>query len=89
MGFRETRQVDIKPGEVAALTIAMPPVTIEVVAPAEAEILIDGQPVGTAPVGPLQVSVGTREILMRHPTLGERRQVVSVTYNAPVRIVFE
>jgi hypothetical protein len=89
MGFAETRQVDIKPDEVSAVTIAMPPVTIEVVAPAEAEILVDGQLVGTAPVGPLQVAVGTREILMRHPTLGERRQVVSVTYNGPVRIVFE
>jgi len=33
MGFRETRQVDIKPGEVAAVTIQMPPVTIEIVAP--------------------------------------------------------
>ncbi len=89
MGFRETRQVDIKPGEVTAVTIAMPPVAIEVVAPAEAEILVDGQPVGTAPVGRIQVAVGTREILMRHPTLGERRQVVSVTYNAPLRVVFE
>ena len=89
VGFRETRQVDIKPGEVTAVTIAMPPVKIEVVAPAEAEILVDGQSVGTAPVGALRVAVGTREILMRHPTLGERRQVVSVTYNVPVRIVFE
>jgi len=89
MGFRETRQVDIKPGDVAAVTIAMPPVTIEVEAPDNTEILVDGQPVGTAPVGPLEVAVGTREILMRHPTMGERRQIVSVTYNAPVRIVFE
>jgi hypothetical protein len=89
MGFRETRQVEIKPGAVAAVTIAMPPATIEVVAPADAEILVDGQSVGTAPLGPLQVAVGTREIVMRHPTLGERRQVVSVTYNAPVRVVFE
>jgi len=89
MGFRETRQVDIKPGAVAALTIEMPPATIEIDAPAEAEILVDGQPVGQAPLGPLHVAVGTREIVMRHPTLGERRQVVSVTYKSPVRIVFE
>jgi hypothetical protein len=81
--------VDIKPGAVAALTIQLPPATIEIVAPAEAEILVDGQPVGQAPLGPLPVAVGTREIVMRHPTLGERRQVVSVTYKSPVRIVFE
>jgi hypothetical protein len=89
MGFRETRQVDIRPGDVSAVTIKMPPATVEVVAPAEAEILVDGQSVGQAPLGPLQVAVGTREITMRHPTLGERRQVVTVTYNAPVKVVFE
>ncbi|MCU0251564.1 MAG: PEGA domain-containing protein [Vicinamibacterales bacterium] len=89
MGFRETLQVDIKPGEVAAVTVQLPPVTIEIVAPEEAEILVDGQSVGQAPLGPLKVAVGTREIVMRHPTLGERRQVVTVTYNAPARVVFE
>jgi hypothetical protein len=89
MGFRETRQVEIKPGVVAAVTIAMPPATIEIVAPADAEILVDGERIGTAPLGPIQVAVGTREILMRHPTLGERRQTVSVTYLSPTRVVFE
>ena len=89
MGFRETRHVEIKPGQVSAVTIQMPPVTIEIVAPADAEILVDGQVVGQAPLGPLEVAVGTREITMRHPTLGERRQVVSVTYNAPVKVSFE
>jgi hypothetical protein len=89
MGFRETRQVEIKPGVVAAVTIAMPPATIQIVAPADAEILVDGERIGTAPLGPIQVAVGTREILMRHLTLGERRQTVSVTYLSPARVVFE
>ena len=89
MGFRETRQVEVRPGGVAAVTIQMPPATIEVVAPADAEILVDGQSVGLAPLGPIQVAVGTREIVMRHPALGERRQIVMVAYNSPVRVVFE
>jgi hypothetical protein len=89
LGFRETRQVEIRPGVVVAVTIQLPPATIEIVAPAEAEILVDGQPVGQAPLGPIEVAVGTREIVMRHPTLGERRQVVSVNYHTPVRVVFE
>ena len=89
MGFRETRQVEIRPGVVAAVTIAMPLATIEIVAPADAEILVDGERIGTAPLGPIQVAVGTREILMRHPTQGERRQTVSVTYLSPARVVFE
>jgi hypothetical protein len=89
IGFRETRQVDIKPGEVSAVTIQLLPATVEIVAPAEAEILVDGQVVGQAPLGPIEVAVGTREIVMRHPTLGERRQVISVTYTAPARVVFD
>jgi hypothetical protein len=89
IGFRETRQVEIKPGEVAAVTLDLPPATVEVAAPADAEILVDGQSVGVAPFGPLQIAVGTREFVMRHPTLGERRQVVTVTYNGPARVSFE
>jgi hypothetical protein len=89
MGFRESRQIDIKPGEVVALTIQMPPATLEIVAPADSEIFVDGKSVGQAPLGPIQVQVGTREIMMRHATLGERRQVISVTYSSPARIVFE
>jgi hypothetical protein len=89
LGFRETRHVEVKPGEVAALTIALPPVALEVVAPSGAEILIDGESVGTAPLRPINVAVGTREVLMRHPSLGERRQVVSAAYGRANRIVFE
>jgi hypothetical protein len=89
IGYRETRSFDIKPGQVSAVTIQMPPATIEVVAPPGAEVFVDGQSVGQAPLGPLQVAVGTREITMRHPALGDRRQVVSVTFNAPVKVVFE
>jgi len=89
VGFRETKQVEIRPGEVAAVTIQLPPVTIEIVAPSESEILVDGQPIGRAPLGQFQIAVGTREITMRHPELGERRQVITVTYNGPARVVFE
>jgi hypothetical protein len=89
VGFRESRQVEIKPGEVAAITIQMPPATIEIAAPADSEILVDGQSIGTAPLGTVRVAVGTREITMRHPALGERRQVVSVTYKSTSRVVFE
>jgi hypothetical protein len=89
IGFRETRQVEIKPGQVSALTLQLPPVTVEVAAPAEAEIFVDGQSVGLSPLGPLQIAVGTREFVMRHPTLGERRQTVRVSYNGPARVSFD
>jgi hypothetical protein len=89
IGFRETRKVEVKPGEVAALTIQLPTAMLEVVAPADAEILIDGQLVGTAPLAPVAVAAGTREVTMRHPTLGEQRQMTTITYRTPNRVVFE
>jgi hypothetical protein len=89
IGFRETRTVVVRPGDVAALTIELPTAMLEVVAPADAEILIDGRLVGTAPLAPVAVAAGTREVTMRHPTLGEQRQITTITYRTPNRVVFE
>jgi hypothetical protein len=62
---------------------------------AGAEVLVDGQRVGVAPIRVLELPVGVREILVKHPDLGERRvnvdinrdqvQTIQVTLgNAPV-----
>jgi hypothetical protein len=89
IGFRQTRRVEVRPGEVTALTIELPMATVEIVAPPDAEISIDGQAVGKTPLGPVAVAAGTHEILMRHLTAGEQRQVISVTYDKTNRVVFE
>jgi len=89
IGFRETRTVVVKPGDVAALTIELPTAMLEVIAPDDAEILIDGQLIGKAPLAPVAVAAGTREVSMRHPTLGEQRQMTTITYRTPNRVVFE
>jgi hypothetical protein len=39
-------------------------------------------PVGVAPVPELRVPLGTREIVVTHPS-GERRQTITVTASAP------
>jgi hypothetical protein len=88
LGFRTTRTVEVKPGEVAVLNIELPPAPLEIVAPPGAEIWVDGQPIGTAPLPPQSVAVGTCEVVMRHPVLGEQRQTTTVTYLTPNRIVF-
>ena len=43
-----------------------------------ADIWIDGQHVGTAPLADVPVSVGTREVVVRHAERGERRYPVTV-----------
>jgi hypothetical protein len=89
IGFSETHKLEVKPGEVTAVTIELPAAALEIIAPEGAEILIDGQLVGTAPLAPVAVAAGTREVTMRHPTLGEQRQITTITYRTPNKVVFE
>lgn len=86
LAYRETRAVDVLPGKVAALSIELPTGVLHVNASPWAEVWIDGQKVGETPLGNLAVPIGTREIVFRHPELGERRHFVTVTLAAPARV---
>jgi hypothetical protein len=46
---------------------------------------MDGQRIGETPIGNLQTAIGTRELVFRHPDLGERRATVSVTLKEAAR----
>jgi hypothetical protein len=54
-----------------------------------AEVWLDGRGLGTTPIGNVSVLIGTHEIVWKHPELGERRQSVTVTAKAPVRIAMD
>jgi hypothetical protein len=88
LGFRTTRTIEVMPGEVAVLNIELPPAPLEIVAPPGTEVWINGQPLGTAPLPLQSVAIGTCEVVMRHPVLGEQRQTTTVTYRTPNRIIF-
>ena len=51
-----------------------------------AEIFVDGERIGSAPLAPIPAAVGAREVLVRHVDLGERRQSVDVTPGKPVEL---
>ena len=50
------------------------------------EVWVEGEHVGTLPLGDISVPLGTREVLVRHPQFGERRQTVEVTYGSPTQV---
>lgn len=86
LAFRATRIVQVPPGKVAPLTVDLPNGVINLNAMPWAEVWVDGQRVGETPIGNLAIAIGPHEIVFKHPQLGEKRQAVSVTLAAPVRL---
>ncbi len=86
VGFRARRTVSIKAGATSAVKLDAPPGTLHINAVPWAEVWIDGERIGETPIGNLQTRIGNREIVFRHPDLGERRATALVTLKEPVRI---
>jgi hypothetical protein len=86
VGFLARRTVTTKPGVTSSVKLDAPPGTLHINAVPWAEVWIDGERVGDTPIGNLQAKIGTREIVFKHPELGERRTTATVTLKEPVRI---
>ncbi len=84
--FRTTMTVTVEPGKVAAPIVPIPNGSLSVNALPWAEVTVDGRPVGTTPLANVSVAIGNHEVVWRHPELGERRQMVAVTAQTPVRV---
>jgi hypothetical protein len=77
-GGRSELTVEIKAGEVSAYTNKPATGRLVVDTAAGAEVFIDGESVGTAPLAALEVAVGERTIVVRHPELGEKRVTMEI-----------
>jgi hypothetical protein len=86
LGFQAKRTVKLEPGKTAALKVDPPNGTLSVNAQPWAEVWVDGQRIGETPIGKLAQPIGSHEIVLRHPELGERRETVVVTLRQPARL---
>jgi hypothetical protein len=86
LGFRTTRRVEIEPGKHTAVSIDAPDGTIVIEAPDGTEVLVDGQPAGTMPIEKVTAPIGTREVVLRHPSIGQRHVTVTVGADVPARV---
>ncbi len=86
LGYRSTRAVQVKNAATASIKIELPDGTLALNATPWAEVLIDGKSVGETPIGNLPIRVGSHDVVFRHPELGERRMVATVTLTAPTRL---
>ena len=85
LGYRGTQVVNIRPMEVTPVSLVAPQSAISVTSSAPSEVWIDGVHVGQTPLVDQPVNIGTREIVCRSETLGERRVTATVT-TKPLRI---
>jgi hypothetical protein len=86
LAYRTTQNVEVGEGKTAVLTIDPPSGAISVNASPWAEVWIRDRKVGDTPIGNLSLPLGTHELVFRHPSFRERRQEVTVTAGAPVRV---
>jgi len=86
LGYRASRVVVVGAGKVASISLDLPMGVINLNAAPWAEVWIDGRRVGETPIGNLSVSIGPHEVVFKHPQFGEKRQAISVTLGAPVRL---
>jgi hypothetical protein len=81
-GYSSKQTVDIVAGEERVLNIE-PKGSISVNALPWAEVWIDGTRMGETPLANLEVPLGTREFVFKHPTYGERRLTTTITSKSP------
>ena len=87
--YLEPRQVEVVAGQTTVVRVDPPTVHVNVNARPWAEVSIDGRDLGQTPIANIAVTVGTHEIVFRHPQFGERRQTVVVTSREPQRIAVD
>ncbi|MGE3177610.1 MAG: PEGA domain-containing protein [Vicinamibacterales bacterium] len=84
--FRHPVEVVVEAGKTVTPEVPVPNGSLSVNALPWADVLVDGQPVGTTPLANLTIPIGSHEVTWRHPQLGERKQTVTVTPQTPVRV---
>jgi hypothetical protein len=78
LGYQEVRQVEVRPGEMARLSIVPPRSTLNLTATAPAEVWLDGVAVGQTPLADLAVEIGTHDVRLKSAA-GEHRLTALVT----------
>jgi hypothetical protein len=86
LGYRAALEVDVKDGRREQLRPSLPSGQANLNATPWAEVFIDGRSLGETPLGNVLLTIGTHEVTMRHPELGEQTRTLVVTTGAVARL---
>ncbi len=84
--FRSQHTVVVGPGQTARLAVEVPRGALSVNAQPWAEVVIDGRSFGETPLANIALTLGAHDVMLRHPTLGERREPVTIRLGTPNRV---
>jgi len=85
LGFRATRRVTISAGKGTDVALPLPQAPVQLNAIPWAEVWIDGVRIGETPLANVPQTIGTHEVVFKHPQLGERKVTTTVTLSGPSR----
>jgi hypothetical protein len=86
LGYRASRRVSVTPGRTTSITLQTPKGSLSINAQPWAEVWLNGERLGVTPIGNHAVSIGSHELVFRHPELGERRSPVTVGLQQAARV---
>ena len=86
LGFRTRANVDVKAGQMTALSLPVPNGRISINASPWASVTIDGAAAGDTPIANLAIPIGTHDVVFRHPEFGEQRQRIVVKVEGMTRV---
>lgn len=86
LGYRALVSATVTAGKHATVTVDAPRVPIAVNAAPWAEVYVDGRLHGETPLANLMLPLGVHRIVLRHPELGERVEMVTVRAGGGVRV---
>jgi len=87
--MRLNRTVTVDAGKTTRVAVPPPNGMVSVNATPWAEVFVDGQTIGTTPLGNVPIAVGSHEIMWRHPQFGEKRRTVVVGAQTPARLTMD
>jgi hypothetical protein len=86
LGVRLRRTVDVVQGKTSSIELAVPSGLVSISSPASAEIQIDGEVVGMAPIVNRPLTAGQHDIVAKQTEMGERRLSVTIAAGTSVSV---